>query len=147
MILRSRDVKLAKKKKMKNQICILYTPWMVEVEYITLVNNATLCMNTTKHDVAKWRCTVHKAKFWNKYVSIRHRLFHRSSFTHHLECLQLPTKSDRYFPIFRVVNLWHTSVSPIHNHGCLSFLHVYILIENFDLNLFSLTCSRKITVM
>ncbi len=44
----------------------------------------------------------------------------------------------RYFPIFGVVNLWHTSVSSIHNHVGLSFLHVlwYIRIENFDLNLF-----------
>ncbi len=36
--------------------------------------------------------------------------------------------------IFRVVNLWHSSVSSVHNHGGLSFLHTlwYILIENFD---------------
>ncbi len=49
----------------------------------------------------------------------------------------MPTKRYRYFPIFGVFNLWHTSVSSVHNHEGLSFLHVlwYILIENFDLNL------------
>ncbi len=61
------------------------------------------------------------AKFWNYYVSIRYHIFHRCSFTRHLECLRLPTKRDHYFPIFGVVNLWHTSVSSVHNHGDLSF--------------------------
>ncbi len=33
---------------------------VVEMEDVTLVNDATLCMNTTRHDVALWRGTVHK---------------------------------------------------------------------------------------
>ncbi len=37
------------------------------------------------------------------------------------------------FPIFGVVNLWHTSVSSDHNAGVLSFLW-YKVIENVNLN-------------
>ncbi len=59
MILRNKDVKLAtRKKSMKNRIHILYT--VVEMEDVTLVNNVSLCINTTRHDVAVWRGTVHK---------------------------------------------------------------------------------------
>ncbi len=39
---------------------ILYTRWVVEMEGVTLVNNPTLCMNATRHDVAVWGGTVHK---------------------------------------------------------------------------------------
>ncbi len=38
------------------------------------------------------------------------------------ECLR-PMKHDRYFPIFRVVNLWHTSMSCIHNHEGLFYMY------------------------
>ncbi len=54
--------------------------------------------------------------------------------------VRLPTKRDRYFPIFGVINLWRSLVSSIYNHGGLSFLHLlwYILIEkrNFETNMF-----------
>ncbi len=43
-----------------NRICILYARWVVEMEDVTPVNNATLCMNATRHDVVLWRGTVHK---------------------------------------------------------------------------------------
>ncbi len=42
-------------------------------------------------------------------------------------------KPDRYFLIFGVGNLWHTSVSSVHNDGGLSLLW-YKLNENFNLN-------------
>ncbi len=51
---------MTKQKIEENQIYILYAHSVVEMENITLVNNATLCMNATKYDVAVWRGTVHK---------------------------------------------------------------------------------------
>ncbi len=43
MILRNKDAKLAKWKKMRKiGICILYTRWVVEMGDVTLVSNATL---------------------------------------------------------------------------------------------------------
>ncbi len=58
--LRNKDVKLAKQKKLKkNGICILYVHRVVELEDVTLVNNATLCMNATRCNVVVWRDTMH----------------------------------------------------------------------------------------
>ncbi len=67
-----------------------------------------------------------KTFMWRFFTSseILEKFWKCSSFTRHLECLRLPTKRVRYFPIFGVVNLWRTSVSSIHNHRGLSFLHV-----------------------
>ncbi len=48
------------KKSRKNQICILYAPWVVEMEDVTLINNATLYMNVTRHDGEVWKGTTHK---------------------------------------------------------------------------------------
>ncbi len=33
------------------------------MEDVTRVNNATLCMNATKHNVAAWRSTMHEELF------------------------------------------------------------------------------------
>ncbi len=61
VISRNRDVKLMKQKQSrKNWIYILYTHWVVEMEDVTLVNNVTLCMNMTRHNVVVQRGTVHK---------------------------------------------------------------------------------------
>ncbi len=61
VILRNKDVKLAKRKKLrKNRIYILYACWVTEMEEVTLVNNATLCMSATWYNVAMWRGTMHK---------------------------------------------------------------------------------------
>ncbi len=61
MILRNRDVKLAKRKKSrKNHICILYACWVVKMEDVTLVNNTTICMNVTRLDVALWKGTAQR---------------------------------------------------------------------------------------
>ncbi len=48
------------KKIQENWICILYTRWVVELEDVTLVNNAALCMNVIFHDGLVWRSTMHK---------------------------------------------------------------------------------------
>ncbi len=42
-----------RKKSRKNRIYILYTLWVVEMEDVKLVNNATLCINATRHNVAE----------------------------------------------------------------------------------------------
>ncbi len=48
------------KKLRKNQIFTNSLHSLNGEEDVTLVNNATLCMNTTRHDVAVWRGTAHK---------------------------------------------------------------------------------------
>ncbi len=58
----------------------------------------------------------------------------------HLQCLRLPTKRDRHFPIFGVVNLWHTSVSSTTTIEVFLFYTWYKLIENCDLNFLFFTC-------
>ncbi len=38
----------------------LYSHCVVKIEDVALVDNVTLCINATRHDVAVWRGTMHK---------------------------------------------------------------------------------------
>ncbi len=43
-----------------NRTYLPYARWVVEMEDVTLINNATLCTTTTRQDVVVWRGTMHK---------------------------------------------------------------------------------------